>query len=76
MEVLMKEPTIRSLGFDEQKGFALGHFDEPQRSVAVSRVEVAAAALEELWQDLGLGPDVLLIFLGSKYHLKADHHRA
>ena len=44
MAVLMKEPTIRSPGFDEQQECALGPLDELQRSFEVSRVEVAAAA--------------------------------
>jgi energy-coupling factor transporter ATP-binding protein EcfA2 len=71
----MKEPTIRSLSLDEQKGFAPGPLEELRRSFEVSRVEVAAATLERLWQDLSLGPEAPLIFLGSKYHCNADHHQ-
>ena len=75
MAVLMKEPMLRSLGLHEQKGFARGPFEDLQRPFEVPRVEVAAAALARLWQDLGLGPEAPLIFLGSKYQCKADHHQ-
>src|SRR5260370_25102849 len=75
MVVMLKQPTTRSLGLDEEHGVSLGPLDEVKRSFEVPRVEVAAAALARLWQELGLEPEAPLIFLGSKYHLKRDHHQ-
>ena len=59
---------------DEERTCDLGPLGELNRMFEVPRVEVAAAALERLWQDLGLGPDAPLIFSTPK-RLISDHHQ-
>jgi AAA+ superfamily predicted ATPase len=67
MVVMIKQPLARPPGPDEQQGGIFGGLQKLERPLEFSQVEVAAAALERLWQELNLGPDVPLIFLSARY---------